>query len=71
MRSRSLHPRHHYNYLIVEIVYDWSSALGTAIEGDSLRRTESVVRDEPRYLETDDEEKKPSTRLHASPTLIE
>ena len=29
------------------------------------------VRDEPRYLETDDEEKKPSTRLHASPTLFE
>ena len=29
------------------------------------------VRDEPRYLETDDEEKKPSTRLHASPTLLE
>ena len=29
------------------------------------------VRDEPRYLETDDEEKKPSTRLHSSPTLFE
>ena len=41
------------------------------MEGDSLRRTESVVRDEPRYLETDDEEKKLSTRLHASPTLLE
>ena len=24
------------------------------------------VRDEPRYIETDDEEKKPSTRLHSS-----
>ena len=29
------------------------------------------VRDEPRYLETDDEEKKLSTRLHSSLTLFE
>ena len=29
------------------------------------------VRDELRYLETDDKEKKPSTRMHSSPTLFE